>query len=190
MVADSQILAPAIETAVLVVLAVGILTALFLEIWRRAADTGCGFGPVEAFGAALSFGALAYASGYLAGISRVAVLGQLLPASLGLIGGVAVFMFGKDDGNRTAVGVAITSFSACLFIGFLNGGEDRVQRDLIVTQRARLELAEERSLREQEIFNVELQALRADREFRINTIRAALNLAPIDFLSLVFDQDD
>src|SRR5688572_7139553 len=39
---------------------------------------------------------LAYLSGFLSGISRVAVLGTVMPAILALIGGVNIYVFGSD----------------------------------------------------------------------------------------------
>ena len=121
-----------------------------------------------AFGTAIGFGFLAYSAGFLAGFSRVAILGQLLPAALGLFGGVAVFLFGKDVQNRALVGVAIASFSACLLMGFLMGYQDRRDAE-------RFEAALK--------YDVQFRLEQARKELAINTVRNSYGLAP-----LVFDE--
>ncbi len=122
------------------------------------------YGP--AFGTALGFGFLAYSTGFLAGFSRVAILGQLLPAALGLFGGVAIFLFGQNQQHKLLVGVAITSFSACLLMGFLMGYQDRRDAERF-----------ESNLR----YDVDFRRNQAKREFAINTVRKSYGLEPLDF---------
>lgn len=124
----------------------------------------------QVVGVSLSFGLLAYASGFLTGFSRVAVVGNLLPAALGLIGGLGVYLFGRGEdgnsGNPIAVGTAVAAFSGGLILGFMMGTQDRLDAELAAFNRA---------------FDIDLQFEQAARESLINTRRVNLGLEPIEF---------
>jgi hypothetical protein len=55
-------------------------------------------------------------TGLLAGQSRTAALGTVLPAVLGLVGGITVYLLGQDDRNRLLVSLSIIALSFTLFI--------------------------------------------------------------------------
>ena len=73
----------------------------------------------------LPVGLLAYLSGFLSGISRVAVLGTVMPAILALIGGVNIYVFGSDSKYKLVVGYCIALFALMLFVGIEEGGWER-----------------------------------------------------------------
>lgn len=72
-----------------------------------------------------AFSILGIGTGYLAGLSREPVAGEVLPAVLSLFAGLAVFLVAKDKVNRVIVGLSIFAFAVCLLIGSLWGSRMR-----------------------------------------------------------------
>lgn len=64
-----------------------------------------------------AFSMLGLAAGYLTGFSREPAVGAVLPAVLSLMGGVAVFLVGKNVTTRMIVGLSILIFSISLVLG-------------------------------------------------------------------------
>jgi lysylphosphatidylglycerol synthetase-like protein (DUF2156 family) len=64
-----------------------------------------------------AFSLLGLVTGYLTGFSREPVVGAVLPAALSLIGGMAVFMIGKDASSRQAVSLSVFIFTLGLVLG-------------------------------------------------------------------------
>ena len=60
------------------------------------------------------FGSLALVTGMITGASRSAAVGQVLPAALGLIGAVALFVLTKVKSESLVAGTAVISFSVML----------------------------------------------------------------------------
>jgi hypothetical protein len=71
------------------------------------------------------FGFAALAVGWLAGDSRVPVLGTVLPAVLTFLGGFFVFVFGQDLQAKAFVLVAVPLVSFMLFVGTGIGAAER-----------------------------------------------------------------
>ena len=65
----------------------------------------------------LAFSMLGLVAGYLTGFSRQPAVGAVLPAVLSLIGGLAVFLVGRDKASRTVVGLCVLIFSMNLVLG-------------------------------------------------------------------------
>ena len=74
----------------------------------------------------MAFSMLGLVSGYLTAFSRAPAVGAVLPAVLSLIGGLAVFLVGKEDVNRRMVGLSVLVFSTCLLLGTGWGGVMRI----------------------------------------------------------------
>jgi len=69
---------------------------------------------------------LGFASGYLTGISRVAAVGNLIPAMLTLVGGLSIFLFKtRSDSVTRSVGFSIFMFGFSIFYGIQVGAFDR-----------------------------------------------------------------
>lgn len=75
----------------------------------------------------LAFTMLGIVAGYLTGFSRQPAVGAVLPAVLSLIGGLAVFLVGKDKASRLIVGLSVLAFSISLVLGTAWGA---VMRDV------------------------------------------------------------
>jgi hypothetical protein len=56
-------------------------------------------------------------TGLMSGLSRAPAMGAILPAVLGLVGGVTVYLVGRDIGDRLLVSLAIIALTFTLFIG-------------------------------------------------------------------------
>lgn len=69
---------------------------------------------------------LGIVTGYLAGFSRAPAIGTVLPAVLSLMGGLVIFLVGRNSESRVIVSVSILAFSLTLLIG---GGWGAVMRD-------------------------------------------------------------
>lgn len=72
------------------------------------------------------FGAVA---GYAGGLSRAAAVGDIIPAVVGLAGGVAVYLFGVDRSKGTVASVALAAFTIALFLGYAFGSDVRGDND-------------------------------------------------------------
>ena len=69
------------------------------------------------FVAFYAFSMLGLVTGTLAGFSRESILGAVLPAVLSLVGGLAIYLIGKENGNRILVSMCVLALSFCLFLG-------------------------------------------------------------------------
>jgi len=68
---------------------------------------------------------LAYVTGYLTSISRVAAVGAVLPAIIALIGGLNIYVFGSDSKYKLVVGFCVCVFTVALFYGIQRGALER-----------------------------------------------------------------
>ena len=64
-----------------------------------------------------AFSMLGLVAGYLTGFSRSPAVGAVLPAVLSLVGGLAVFLIGKDPSVRVAVSLSVLIFATGLLLG-------------------------------------------------------------------------
>jgi hypothetical protein len=79
--------------------------------------------------AGIPFSIIGATSGYLAGLSRVGAISALVPAGLTLVGGVAVYLFGKGGKSAVLAGFAVINLSVMMMVGALIGGRERVQTE-------------------------------------------------------------
>lgn len=115
---------------------------------------------------AFVFGLLALVAGIVTGSSRVAAVGQVLPAALSLIGGVALFLFSRAPGEMPILASAVASFAALLLLGIVLGSFERMRAEAYA-EAQRYDMARLRA--------------QADVEFFINGYRASRGLAPLTF---------
>lgn len=115
---------------------------------------------------AFVFGMLALVTGVITGASRSAAVGDVLPAALGLIGAVALYVVTKTKTEIPVASTAVISFSALLLLGTVLGSYERV-----------------RSAAYQESLKYDFNRLKsqADIEFVINGYRRSRGLSPINF---------
>ncbi|WP_424927717.1 hypothetical protein [Amaricoccus tamworthensis] len=115
---------------------------------------------------AFVFGLLALVTGMITGASRNVAVGQVLPASLSLIGAVALYVITKSEAEVPIAATAVIAFSIMLLIGTVIGSYERVRfaayQDALRYQPSRLKT-------------------QADIEFAINGYRRSRGLGPIDF---------
>ena len=98
--------------------AFGLLTLLYSRLR---------FGSVQwdAFLLVASLATVGGLCGYLGGASRVGTVGDIVPAFIGLLAGLAAFLFGSNSTHREIVTLSVLGFSAVLFFGFAYGAKVR-----------------------------------------------------------------
>ena len=119
----------------------------------------------------LSFSMLGIVTGYLTGFSREPAVGAVLPAVLSLMGGLLVFMVGKDASNRKILCSSMFLFSLMLLIG---SGWGSVMRDKAVYFLETRAAAAE-ALKKSELY-LKQQAF---IESQVNEFRKNLDLPPL-----------
>lgn len=77
----------------------------------------------------LAFAILGVGTGYLAGLSREPVAGQVLPAALSLIAGLTVFLVSKDRAARALVSLSVVAFAVSVLIGSIWGSRMRFEAE-------------------------------------------------------------
>lgn len=93
----------------------------------------------------LAFSMLGLVAGYLTGFSRQAAVGAVLPAVLSLMGGLAVYLLGKDKSIRAIVAISVLAFSVSLVIGtgwgaiMRDSAAEYKRSELYLKQRAYIE---------------------------------------------------
>jgi tryptophan-rich sensory protein len=73
----------------------------------------------------VAFAILGVGTGYLAGLSREPVAGQVLPAVLSLFAGLTVFLVSKDHAARVLVSLSVVAFAVSLLVGSVWGSRMR-----------------------------------------------------------------
>jgi hypothetical protein len=71
----------------------------------------------DRFWVLLSFSMLGLITGVLSGLSRQSVIGAVLPPVLSLVGGLAIYLIGKDSSGRMLVSLSVLVLSFALFVG-------------------------------------------------------------------------
>ncbi|MBP0483849.1 hypothetical protein [Sagittula salina] len=115
---------------------------------------------------ALVFGCLACVTGLIAGASRTAVTGQVLPAALGLIGAVALYTVIQKEASLPVAGCAVLAFSLMLAFGTVLGSYER---------------ARSQAFAEAQRYDMGILKTQADIEAVINGYRRARALPVLDF---------
>jgi len=68
-------------------------------------------------------------AGIAGGISRVGVVGDIIPAALGLVAGVSFYLFGVDQSKGIVASLCATAFALALGFGYAAGAGNRDIRD-------------------------------------------------------------
>lgn len=79
----------------------------------------------------LSFSLLGLVTGLLAGFSREAAMGAVLPAVLSLVGALAIYLVGVEKADQALVGVCVIALSLDLLVGSIWGAvlRDEYERE-------------------------------------------------------------
>jgi predicted neutral ceramidase superfamily lipid hydrolase len=81
----------------------------------------------ELFMVVLAFSVLGIVTGYLTGFSREPAISAVLPAVLSLMGGLMIFLVGRNQESRGIVSISMFVFSFMLLMG---AGWGAVMRDV------------------------------------------------------------
>ena len=81
----------------------------------------------ENFTVFLAFAALGAVTGYLAGNSREPAIDAVLPAVLSLVGGLSIYLIGKEAASRDLVARCVVALSVPLLVSALWGAAERAQ---------------------------------------------------------------
>lgn len=85
-------------------------------------------------------GLIGFSTGLLTGLSRTSAVGSVLPATLALIGGLNIYVFGTDNKFKIVVGYCVCVFCFMLFLGMQTGAFEReAQRERYLIFRAQQE---------------------------------------------------
>lgn len=114
----------------------------------------------ELFLVVLAFSMLGMVTGYLTGFSREPAIGAVMPAVLSLMGGLLVFLVGKNKESRSIVSTAMFVFTFMLLLG---SGWGAVMRDVAQEYRK-----SEQYLKQQAFI-----------ESEVNDFRESLGLLPL-----------
>lgn len=110
--------------ALVVSIAISILISITIEgkseTWLHTVKRGYGL-----FVLAFVFGFLGITIGYLSGLSRVGVMGAVLPSTLTFIGGIGLYLLSWKESSKTYVTLFIGSFAVCLLLGTMVGANFR-----------------------------------------------------------------
>lgn len=106
-------------------LAAALIAALLLFVYRPRASRS------KYFLVLLSFSLLGLVTGLLAGFSREAAMGAVLPAVLSLVGALAIYLVGVEKADQALVGVCVIALSLDLLIGSIWGAvlRDEYERE-------------------------------------------------------------
>lgn len=134
----------------------------FIEIYSQRPITNMGHLCITAF----IFGLLAIVVGVITGASRSTSVGNVVPAALGLVGAVALYVVTREKANISIAATAVISFSTLLLLGTVLGS---FERSRFVLYQSSLSY---------DFKNLKHQA---DLEFAINGYRRSRGLEPIAF---------
>jgi hypothetical protein len=163
----SDIMAGLERGAIVFGLSFGLAALIFiLGQWSRAALGKAVPNLLTLCVVAFVFGILALVTGLVTGASRSAAVGQVLPAALGLIGAVALFVVTKSPKDIPLAATAVAAFSVMLLVGTVLGSYERVRS-----------VAYENAQR----YDLKRLKTEADVEFFINGYRGSRGLAPLSF---------
>jgi len=115
----------------------------------------------EVFFVVLAFSMLGIVTGYLTGFSREPAIDAVVPAMLSLMGGILVFLIGKNKESRSIVSVSIFSFTFMILLGSSWGS---VMRDVAIEYK----------------FSVQYLKQQAFIESEVNEFRSNLGLEPLE----------
>jgi len=67
-------------------------------------------------------------AGFSGGMSRVGVVGEIVPAALSLIGGLSLYLFGVKEVKTLFLPISVSVFAVTLVVGFSAGANNREKR--------------------------------------------------------------
>jgi hypothetical protein len=73
----------------------------------------------------ISLSAIGACAGMSGGMSRAAAVGDIIPAFLGLLGGVSLYLFGVDRSKGLLASLGAAALSVSLFSGYAIGSQQR-----------------------------------------------------------------
>ncbi len=77
----------------------------------------------------LTISILGVISGYSGGMSRTGAVGDIIPAALGLLGGLSLYMFGAKPKSSVIISITVATFALSLIVGFNQSASIRSERD-------------------------------------------------------------
>lgn len=101
----------------LVALSFSLVLLIFIKLFKKS-ETDMR----DVFWALYAFSLFGIVIGILTGYSRQPVVGALIPAISSLVGGITIYLIGKDTHNRMIVSLCVIALSFNLLIGALGGG--------------------------------------------------------------------
>jgi hypothetical protein len=137
-----------------------ILLAVFLIAFAVPWFSGNKGQRKELFLVVLAFSMLGIVTGYLTGFSREPAIGAVMPAALSIMGGLLVFLVGKNQESRSIVSISMFSFTFMLLLG---AGWGSVMRDVALEYKS-----SEQYLKQQAFI-----------ESEVNDFRTSLGLPPL-----------
>lgn len=111
------------------------------------------------------FGLLAIVAGIVTGASRSAAVSDVLPAALGLIGAVALYVVTREKSDISIASSAVVAFSTMLLLGTVLGSYERVRSAAYQSSQQ---------------YDFERLKNQADIEFVINGYRRSRGLSSIE----------
>lgn len=75
----------------------------------------------------ISISVVGAVAGYAGGLSRTGVVGDVIPAALGLLGGLSVYLFGIQKTPTVVTPIVVVVFAVSLVAGFSAGAKNREQ---------------------------------------------------------------
>lgn len=115
---------------------------------------------------AFIFGILALVIGLITAASRTAAEGDVLPAVLGFIGAVALYVITKSEKMIPVAATAVSSFSILLLLGTVLGSYERARGTAYA---------------ESQRFDIRQLIAQANAELAVNGYRVQKGLKPINF---------
>ncbi|MBO0903778.1 hypothetical protein [Jiella sonneratiae] len=79
---------------------------------------------------------VASTAGFIGGLSRVGVAGQVIAAALSLIGGLVTYLFGIDRSKGAVIPICAMVFSAALFLAYFKAADMRAEPERYALWRA------------------------------------------------------
>lgn len=77
----------------------------------------------------IAMAVLGAVAGFSGGLSRVGTVGNIIPAAMGLLGGITVYLFGVKPHSSSITPIIVIVFAMSLLQGFTKGAETRDRRE-------------------------------------------------------------
>ena len=94
------------------------VTSIFVWLARVLVDKSINGERLEYFILVLTIAVLGGVAGYAGGLSRIGVVGDVIPAALSLVGGLSIYIFGINKERNVSVALLVVCFALSLFITY------------------------------------------------------------------------